>query len=114
MTMKTVTAVEAKNSFGRLLEATHREPVMVTKNNREIAAMFSMQDVQALADAFLADPLKAEVAEGKRSVLDALMAQLEINRRLEAGRKAIAEGNGLVADDTYFASLRDRALSRIS
>ena len=112
--MKTVTAVEAKNSFGRLLEATHREPVMVTKNNREIAAMFSMEDVQALADAFLADPIKAEVAEGKRSVLDALMVQLEINRRLEASREAIAEGNGVVADDTYFKALRARAVSRIS
>jgi prevent-host-death family protein len=114
MKMKTVTAVEAKNSFGRLLEATHREPVMVTKNNREIAAMFSMEDVRALADAFLADPIKAEVAEGKRSVLDALMAQLDINRRLEASREAIANGQGIVADDTYFKALRERALSRIS
>jgi prevent-host-death family protein len=114
MKMKTVTAVEAKNSFGRLLEATHREPVMVTKNNREIAAMFSMEDVRALAENFLANPLKAEVAEGKRSVLDALMAQIEINRRLEAGRAAIAEGNGLVADDSYFKALRERALRRIS
>ena len=112
--MKTVTAVEAKNSFGRLLEATHREPVMVTKNNREIAAMFSMEDVRALADAVLADPIKAEVAEGKRSVLDALMAQLEINQRLEASREAIANGQGIVADDTYFKALRARALSRIS
>lgn len=112
--MKTVTAVEAKNSFGRLLEATHREPVMVTKNNREIAAMFSMEDIRALADAFLADPIKTEVAEGKRSVLDALMAQLEINRRLEASREAIANGQGIVADDTYFKALRERALSRIS
>lgn len=112
--MKTVTAVEAKNSFGRLLEATHREPVLVTKNNREIAAMLSMEDIRALADGFLADPIKAEVADGKRSVLDALMAQLEINKRLEASRKAIAEGNGLVADDTYFKALRERALARIS
>lgn len=112
--MKTMTAVEAKNSFGRLLEATHREPVMVTKNNREVAAMFSIEDVQALADTFLAEPLKAEVAEGRHSVLDALMAQLEINRRLEASRKAIAEGDGHLADDTYFRSLRERATSRIS
>jgi prevent-host-death family protein len=114
MKMKTVTAVEAKNSFGRLLEATHREPVMVTKNNREIAAMFSMEDVRALAEVFLANPLKAEVAEGKRSVLDALMAQIEINRRLEASRAAIAQGQGLVADDSYFKALRERALRRIS
>lgn len=112
--MKTVTAVEAKNSFGRLLEATHREPVMLTKNNREIAAMFSMEDVRALADAFLSDPIKAEVAEGKRSVLDALMTQLEINRRLEASREAIVNGQGIVADDSYFKALRKRALSRIS
>lgn len=114
MHMKTVTAVEAKNTFGRLLEATHREPVMVTKNNREVAAMLSMQDVQALADAFLAEPIKAEVAEGKRSVLDALMAQLEINKRLEASRAAIAEGKGVVADDGYFEGLRARAQSRLS
>jgi prevent-host-death family protein len=114
MKMKTVTAVEAKNSFGRLLEATHREPVMVTKNNREIAAMFSMEDVRALAEVFLANPLKAEVAEGKRSVLDALMAQIEINRRLEASCAAIAQGHGLVADDSYFKALRERALRRIS
>ena len=112
--MKTVTAVEAKNTFGRLLEAAHREPVMVTKNNREIAAMFSMEDVRALADAFLADPIKAEVGEGKRSVLDALMAQLEINRRLEASREAIANGRGVVADDSYFKTLRDRALERVT
>jgi prevent-host-death family protein len=112
--MKTVTAVEAKNSFGRLLEAAHREPVLVTKNNREVAAMLSMEDLRALAETFLADPLKAEVAEGKRAVLDALMAQIEINRRIEAGRKAIAEGRGIVADDAYFDGLRERALSRKS
>jgi prevent-host-death family protein len=112
--MKTVTAVEAKNSFGRLLEAAHREPVLVTKNNREVAAMLSMEDLRALAETFLADPLKAEVAEGKRAVLDALMAQIEINRRIEVGRKAIAEGRGIVADDAYFDGLRERALSRKS
>jgi prevent-host-death family protein len=110
--LKTVTAVEAKNSFGRLLETAHREPVLVTKNNREVAAVLSMEDLHALAEGFLAEPLRAEVAEGKRPVLDALIAQLDINRRLEAGRKAIAEGRGTVADDAYFEGLRARALSR--
>jgi len=114
MHMKTMTAVEAKNSFGRLLEATHREPVSVTKNNREIAAMFSMQDVQALADDFLAEPLKADVLAGKLKVVDALMSQISINKRLAASRKAIAEGRGIVADADYFAGLRERALARTS
>ena len=112
--MKTMTAVEAKNSFGQLLEAALREPVAVTKNRREVAAMFSMEDIRALADSFLAPPLKAEVASGKLDLLDALMAQVDLNRRLEASRKAIAAGDGIVADATYFASLRDRALRRVS
>lgn len=114
MQMKTMTAVEAKNSFGRLLEASHREPVSVTKNNREIAAMFSMEDVRALADDFLALPLKADVEAGRLNVLEALMAQIGINKRLAASRQAIAEGRGVVADADYFAGLRERALARTS
>lgn len=114
MQMKTMTAVEAKNSFGRLLEATHREPVSVTKNNREIAAMFSMEDVCALADDFLAEPLKADVDAGRLNVIEALMAQIALNKRLAASRKAIAEGRGIVADADYFAGLRERALARTS
>ena len=113
MKIKTVTAVEAKNTFGRLLEATHREPVMVTKNNREIAAMFSMHDVYTLAESFLSEPLKAEVEAGKCSVLDALIAQLEISKRLQAGRASIAHGDGVVADSDYFSSLRERAGARL-
>ena len=114
MQMKTVTAVEAKNAFGRLLEATHREPVAVTKNNREIVAMFSMEDVHALAETVLADPVKQDVAAGKLNVIEALMAQIELNKRLEAGRKAIAEGTGVVADAAYFDTLRARAEARRS
>ena len=114
MQMKTMTAVEAKNSFGRLLEATHREPVSVTKNNREIAAMFSMQDVHALADDFLAEPLQAAVTDGKLNVVEALMEQIAINKRLAASRAAIADGRGVVADADYFEGLRERAQARIS
>ena len=112
--MKTMTAVEAKNAFGQLLDAAHREPVAVTKNNREIAAMFSMEDIQSLADAFLAEPVRADVAAGKLNVIEALMAQIELNKRLDANRAGIAEGRGVVADDAYFERLRDRALARKS
>lgn len=112
--MKTMTAGEAKNAFGQLLEATIHEPVTVRKNGCEVAAMFSMEDIRALADSFLAEPLKADVAAGKLDLLDAVMAQIDLNRRLEAGRKAISEGDGIVADATYFASLRDRTLRRVS
>ena len=114
MQMKTMTAVEAKNSFGRLLEATHREPVSVTKNNGEIAAMFSMHDVRALADDFLAEPLQAAVTAGKLNVVEALMEQIAINKRLAVSREAIADGRGVVADADYFAGLRERAQARTS
>lgn len=43
--MKTMTAVEAKNSFGQVLEAALRAPVAVTMNRPEVAAIFSMEDV---------------------------------------------------------------------
>ncbi len=112
--MKTMTAVEAKNAFGQFLEAAHREPVAVTKNNREIAAMFSMEDIRALAHAFLAEPLKADVEAERLNVIEAIMAQVDLNKRLTANRKAISEGRGVVADDAYFEKLRARAEARIS
>ena len=31
--MKTMTAAQAKNSFGQFLDAAQREPVVVTKND---------------------------------------------------------------------------------
>lgn len=114
MQMKTMTAVEAKNSFGRLLETAHREPVAVTKNNREIAAMFSMEDIHALAGAFLAEPLKDDVEAGRLNVIEAVMAQIDLNKRLEVSRQAIADGRGVVADAGYFDGLRQRAMARVS
>lgn len=114
MQMKTMTAVEAKNAFGQLLEASHREPVTVTKNRREIATLFSMEDIHALAEVFLAEPLKAEVSAGKQNVIDAIMAQVNLNHRLEQSRKDIADGKGHLADDAYFDGLRARARARIS
>ena len=112
--MKTMTALEAKNSFGKFLDAAQREPVTVTKNSREVAAMFSINDLAEMADSFLADPIKADVELGKVSVADALMRQTKINQRMEASRRDIVEGKGIVADDAYFNSLRDRVKARIS
>ncbi|PWR02054.1 hypothetical protein DKT77_13715 [Meridianimarinicoccus roseus] len=109
-----MTAVAAKNAFGPVLEASLREAVAVTKNRREVAAIFSKECVRALADSFLADPRKADLATGKLALFDAVMAQMDINRHIDASRRAIADGDGIVADATYFASLSDRAPPRIS
>jgi prevent-host-death family protein len=40
--MKTVTAVDAKNRFGQLIEAAQREPVTVTKQGRQSVVVMSL------------------------------------------------------------------------
>lgn len=44
--MKTMTAAKAKTHFGEFLDSVQREPVIVTKNNRPVGIMFSMQDAE--------------------------------------------------------------------
>ncbi|SMN02503.1 hypothetical protein SPONN_1206 [uncultured Candidatus Thioglobus sp.] len=44
--MHTITAVEAKNHFGQFLDKVQRAPVLVTKKNRPVAVMLSIQDIQ--------------------------------------------------------------------
>jgi len=46
--MKTMTANEAKQSFGRVLEAAQRGPVMIRKHNREAAVVVSMEEWERL------------------------------------------------------------------
>jgi prevent-host-death family protein len=42
--MKVMSAREAKNHFGEFLDASRREPVVVTKNNRPVGIMISIED----------------------------------------------------------------------
>lgn len=42
--MKVMSAREAKNHFGEFLDASRREPVVVTKNDRPVGIMISIED----------------------------------------------------------------------
>ena len=42
--MKVMTARDAKNRFGEFLDTARREPVVVTKNDRPVAMMISIED----------------------------------------------------------------------
>jgi prevent-host-death family protein len=42
--MKTMTAKDAKTRFGEMLDTMQREPVMLTKNNRPVGFVISIQD----------------------------------------------------------------------
>ncbi len=39
--MKSVTALEAKNRFGEVLEAAQRQPISITRNGRPLVVMIS-------------------------------------------------------------------------
>jgi prevent-host-death family protein len=44
--MKTFTAAKAKNNFGLLLDTAQREPVVITKNDRPVGVLLSLQDFE--------------------------------------------------------------------
>ena len=48
--MKTMTSVEAQNSFGRLLDTAQREAVAITRHGRPAGFVVSPQDMDELLD----------------------------------------------------------------
>lgn len=94
MAMKTVSSREAQNGFGAFLDSVQREPVMVTKRNRPVGVMLSMDNLPALLD--LADSIRETINTGvKAGLVDA-----------EAGK-----GQELTSD--YVATLKQELQARI-
>lgn len=62
MNMKTISAKEAKNSFGSFIDSAQREPVMITRRDRPIGIFFSMQDIESLIQ--VSDAFKKEINDG--------------------------------------------------
>lgn len=103
--MTTMTALEAKNAFGQFLDAVQRAPVTVTKNGREVGAMFSKADLEAMGREYLWPPLQDEVAAGSLTLGEALVKQSVLNRQLEEAD--VAAGRVHVADKAFFERLRE-------
>ena len=69
--MTTMTAGDAKRSFGVLLDRAQREPVTITKNGREVAVLVSKEDfarLEALEDAYWGSLAEAARKEGSIGV----------------------------------------------
>ena len=47
--MKSLTASEAKNRFGMLLDWARREPVFIEKQGRQVAVMLSLEEYERLS-----------------------------------------------------------------
>ncbi len=94
MSMKTITSKEAQNSFGAFLDSAQREPVMVTRRNRPVGVMLSMENLPAIFE--LADSMRETIKAGvKAGLADA-----------KAGR-----GQELTGD--YIADLKTELQARI-
>lgn len=106
--MTSMTALEAKNAFGQFLDAVQRSPVTVTKNGREVGAMFSKADLDAMAGAYLCPPLQEAVRNGEVSVGEALLRQSSLNRQWVEAEEDVAAGRVYDMDDAYFERLREQ------
>jgi prevent-host-death family protein len=49
--MKTVAATEAKNRLGAILDAAQREPIVIRRQDRDIAVVLSIADYERLSAA---------------------------------------------------------------
>jgi len=99
--MKIMTARDAKNHFGEFLDAARREPVVVTKNNRPVAIMISIEDA---ADTVLPELLLDKEPGYDGWLFDKVSATMA---RVESGETRVH------AHDAAMSQLRDRLKARV-
>lgn len=98
--MKTMTAKEAKLRFGEFLDTMQREPVIVTKNNRPVGIMLSIQDA--------ADTLIPEMFLEKQVGYDAWF-----EAKIRATQERLAsETSQTTEHDAVMSSLWERVLAK--
>jgi prevent-host-death family protein len=56
--MKTVSATDAKQRLAALLDAAQREPVLIRRQNRDIAVIMSAEEYQRIRKANVAELLR--------------------------------------------------------
>jgi prevent-host-death family protein len=49
--MQIVSATEAKQTFAAVIDKAQREPVIIRKQNRDVAVIMSMEDYQRITEA---------------------------------------------------------------
>lgn len=65
--MKTVAASEARQSFAELIDAAAREPVVIRRQQRDVAVVVSMQEYERLTQLNRAEFQRFCDAVGKRA-----------------------------------------------
>jgi len=77
--MAAMTATDAKNKFGEVLEMVRKEPVRIQKNSRDVAVVLSAEEYAVLAERAgatkvrpLVEKLLARSIERRKSLYQAL------------------------------------------
>jgi len=83
--MKVMTARDAKNHFGEFLDSAQREPVLITKNNRPVGMMISIQDA---ADTVLPEMMMDKEPGYEAWLLDKVTSTM---RGVDSGETALIE-----------------------
>jgi len=71
--MSEITATDAKNKFGQMLEMAQKEPVRIQKNGRDVAVVLSPEQYDALVN--------REAQPKVRPLVETLMARSIARRR---------------------------------
>ncbi len=106
--MRTVSAIDAKNRFGQLLEAAQREPVTVTKQGRPAAVVLSVEDYQRMrgaANARLLDSVRRMQKEAAAAGLtEEVLDELLTDERVDLDTNVLISA-ALIASSRPFAVL---------
>ena len=89
-----MTSKEAQNSFGAFLDTVQREPIMVTRRNRPVGVMISMENLPAIFE--LADSMRETIKAG-----------------VNAGLADAKAGRGQDLTDEYITDLKAELHARI-
>lgn len=60
--MKTISAREAKNGFGRLIDTARAEPVLIEKHGRGVVVVVAVEEYERMKDAISGDRETAKTA----------------------------------------------------
>lgn len=102
MTLKTMTARDAKNRFGEFLDAARREPVVVTKNDRPVGIMISIEDA---ADTLIPEMFMEKEPEYEEWLASKVRSTLE---RVDSGKTS------LTPHAEAIASLKSRVAAKLA
>lgn len=80
--MKVVSATEAKQTFGALLDAARREPIIIQKQNRNVAALIAIEDLNRIRQMDI-EELHILFDEAKHQSREAGLTEEKLNELLD-------------------------------